>query len=140
MSEEEDENVVQLFGSADEPDVRTKGLSYRACKHRQIDLHVEDRRAFCRSCKEEVSVFDWLYNHIGGPWETLWHRYQSMKTDLKTLARSREQLKREVKNLKAQARRWREKAADARREASLADQLTASISAAKEKEDGRADA
>jgi hypothetical protein len=105
----DDENVVDLFPKVGVPAVLAEGWRHRACKHNRISLDVETRTASCRRCEAEVDVFDWLVEHLGNPWRALWSQYQGMRADLERLARERVQLRREVKNLKAQAKRWRNK-------------------------------
>ncbi len=111
MTEDDvDADIVELFPEVERPAVLVRGPTYRSCRHRQIELDVDLRVGICRSCDAHVDVFDWLIEHAGKRWGALWSRHKAMKKDLSRMAKLSVDLQREVKNLKAQVKRWREKA------------------------------
>lgn len=105
----DDEKVVRLFPAVEGPAATVSGFSHRACQHKRIDLDTEHRLAVCRACGAGVEVFDWLLKNAGAAWTRMWQQHQGIKKDAARLRRERDELKREVKNLKAQHRRWRNK-------------------------------
>jgi hypothetical protein len=102
-----EKNVVDLFPEVSAPAVTTSNYGHHACQHAQIDLDRDTRLARCRRCGGQIEVFDWLVEHAGVKWDRMWHQFQTTQDAVKRLQRQREDLGREVKNLKSQAKRWR---------------------------------
>lgn len=102
-----EKNVVDLFPEVSAPAVTTSNYGYHACKHAQIDLDQDTRLARCRRCGDQVEVFDWLVQHAGKTWDRMWANFKTTKEAVSRLNRERDDLRREVKNLKSQAKRWR---------------------------------
>jgi len=111
MSDDErpdtEKNVVDLFTEVRAPAVTTSNYGHHACNHGQIDLDRDTRLARCRGCGMQIEVFDWLVEHAGAGWQRMWKNYQATKDGVQRLTRERDDLRREVKNLKGQAKRWR---------------------------------
>lgn len=105
----EDENVVELFGDVKQPPASVHGYAREGCKHRQIDLDRASRTATCRSCDGKVELFDWLCANAGIPWTRTWQDYKRLKDEVGRLYREEAELKRRVKNIKAQHKRWSNK-------------------------------
>lgn len=105
--------VVPLFPGISEPAVKTKGSGWRACKHPGIDLDMEARQALCRKCKEAVSAFDWLAEHVGDPFSRMWRNYQDTKAALVRTSAKLDDLERRVRNARSQVKRWEQKATEA---------------------------
>jgi hypothetical protein len=105
----DDDNVVKLRPDVKRPPVEVHGSDHRACKHGRIDLDRESRTATCRSCDAKVDLFDWLVLHAGVTWTRTWQEYKRLQTEVGRLYREEKELKRRVKNLKAQHQRWSNK-------------------------------
>lgn len=102
-----EKNVVDLFPEVRAPAVTTSNYGHHACDHGQIDLDRDTRLARCRRCSAQIEVFDWLVQHAATGWQRMWANFQATRDAVSRLNRQRDDLRREVKNLKGQAKRWR---------------------------------
>lgn len=102
----EDADVIQLVpkGDEDAPVRRKRDPQKRWCAHWHTSLNETARRVYCRDCDAELDAFDvllMLSQH--------WERYESSRDDMKAQAKRAqaelEDLKRKVRNAKAQVRR-----------------------------------
>lgn len=117
--DEQDENVVELFGpEPTRPAVITTPNAFhrQMCSHKNIELDAEQRICVCRKCGCRIEPFDWLVEHAGRPWRRAWDNYKHIRSERSRIEGSLKELKRELKNLKAQVGRWREKLKRIRRE------------------------
>jgi len=129
------ENVIELFPEVKGPPVLTRGQNYRVCKHRKIEIDVEDRIIECSTCGAAVDAIEWLVRNTQA-WRNANADYKATKDEVRRLERDQASLKREVKNLKAQEKRWLSKLAALHREHTVEEQLPASIELARSRQKG----
>ncbi len=131
MSDEEDQGrVIELFPPIQAPLVLTRGNRLRACKHRRITVDVEARQIECSACGADVDAVEWLVAHTQA-WRTANENWRATKDATLRLRREHQDLKRKVRNLKAQEKRWKARVASVKRECSLEERLAISIETAK---------
>lgn len=107
-----DEKVVELFPEVEQPPLQVKYTSRDdKCKHPVCTLDETIRLCVCSDCGARIEPFDWLVEHCGNDWTRYWDIHIRVRKDISRLAVEREDMRREVKNLKAQVNRWRATAA-----------------------------
>ena len=112
------EKVVDLFPEVDRPPLQVSHtFSSDKCKHRNCTLDEVIRLCVCSECGARLEPFDWLVEHCGADWTRYWATHVRVRKDIERLANEREDLKREVKNLKSQTKRWQQNARNAEAEA-----------------------
>jgi len=102
------EKVVDLFPEVAAPPLKvTTFPTPQTCKHRQCSLDQEQRLCVCSACGARIEAFDWLVEHAGKDWTRYWTAHSVVRREISRLRVEHEDLKREVRNLKSQAKRWR---------------------------------
>lgn len=100
-----DDNLVQLTiveGGGDDDPVTRRRKGY--CGHRRSELDEDSRRVYCRECGEELDPFTVLQKLAGEP--ERWHGYvERAKAEAKRAEAELADLKRQLRNAKARARR-----------------------------------
>lgn len=104
MSESNVTLTLVLGEAGDDAPVRSRPRKAGYCGHRRVELDGTARRVYCRDCGDEVDAWETLSMLAAEPerWER--HR-ETARADAKRAQAELDDLKRRVRNAKAQLRR-----------------------------------
>lgn len=98
--------IIELFSTAEKakqnaPVIDGKRKPY--CAHDRVELDSTNRRAYCRDCKDEVDVFDFLLR-LSQNFRVYVDSWQHANREAKAATARLEELKRQERNIKSRIR------------------------------------
>jgi len=100
-----DLRIIDGGGDGDPPvSTRARDPDKRYCRHRSAELDTTARRVYCRACGDELDAFEYLLD-LARNWERYDRTVKDAKARAKSATKELDDLRRQVRNAKAQRRR-----------------------------------
>ena len=115
MNTDNEDDKVLVFAEYKKPDDEQVGLTIKPrphqaiiCRHLRSEIDQYTRMITCKNCGITIEPYDWIMT-IGKQWETLNTKKADLAYANKQASKELDELRRQIKNAKAQLRRLESK-------------------------------